>query len=176
MARVYVKRMMEKEINNGLNLFIQRKSKQIKCTCFDEVYQTGNPECDICGGEGVLYIVQKEKAVLQKSFNKMNEENTKTSLGSVDQSEYNLYLKSEVNPKINDKIFLAVWENGVPIGLKQVLKIQKVDPIINSEGKILLYNIFAKNSPKHTKLGTAIIKKARQRNMKIGDGFYVRPI
>jgi len=176
MARVDIKYTMEKEINNGFNLFIQRKSKQIKCTCFDEIHQTGNPECNICSGEGVLYRVQKEKAVLQKSPTASNAENTKTALGSIDQSEYNFYLRNEVHPKINDKIFLAVWNNGTPIELKQVLKIQKVDPIINNKGEILLYNIFAKNSPKHKKIGTAIIKKAKQENMKIGDGFYVRPI
>lgn len=176
MAKVDVQKTMNEEIKKGIDILIQRKSKKIKCSCFDEVYQTGDSNCRICLGEGILYKIQKEKAILQKGSDNSNSDIKKTELGNVNISSFNLYLKENIKPSTGDKIFIASWNYKNPTHLKRVLEIKKVDPIINNEGKNLLFKIVALNSPKDFKIGKAIIKKAGEKQLNYGEGFYVRPI
>lgn len=176
MAKVNVKKTMEKEIENGVDILIQRKSMKVKCSCFDELNKSGDSKCNICLGEGLLYKVQKERSIFQKNSPQSNSEIKQTNLGYINQSKFNLYLKANVKPSVNDKIFMASWQYDLPIELKRVLRIETVNPIIDNRGNTLLYDVQVKNDPKNFNIGKAIVKKTRDKKIRYGEGFYVRPL
>ena len=45
------------------DILYNRATKFIKCRCFDPMYQSGNPRCNICNGSGHLTSLERMEVI-----------------------------------------------------------------------------------------------------------------
>ena len=47
----------------GINVLYIRNCKYVRCSCFDDLNKTGDPNCKICMGSGYFASIQKTQAI-----------------------------------------------------------------------------------------------------------------
>ncbi len=122
----------------GINVLYVRNCKFVRCTCFDDLNKTGDPDCPLCRGTGYFASIQKVKAIeSSNSAYSSNNAILKTSLGVTDQKNEIYYFQYNFNPKERDMILKVTWDkNGYPVDILQVLEITTVYEMRGDKGRI----------------------------------------
>ena len=134
------------------DILYNRATKFIKCRCFDPMYQSGNPRCNICNGSGHL-----------------------TSLERMEVIEYSY----KAAPRRKDLIMVTGWNRDkTPTNLHHVYEIKDVDPVRGDGGRVEYYRVLATQVPDlRRQLQDAINRiPAEGRRLIAGGKRYVWPI
>ena len=124
----------------GINVLYIRNCKYVRCSCFDDLNKTGDPNCKICMGSGYFASIQKIQAI-ESSNSAYSDSNsiTQMPIGITDQKNEIYYIRHNLNPKERDYILKVTWDiNGNPIDIVKVLEIVNVYEMRGDNGRIEL--------------------------------------
>lgn len=124
----------------GINVLYVRNCKFVRCTCFDDLNKTGDPNCKLCMGTGHFASIQKIKAI-ESSNSAYSSENSITSnpIGTTNQKNEIYYIRHQFNPKERDMILKVTWDKqGNPVDVLQVLEIVNVYEMRGDKGRVEL--------------------------------------
>jgi hypothetical protein len=124
----------------GINVLYVRNCKFVRCSCFDDLNKTGDPNCKLCMGTGYFASIQKIKAI-ESSNSAYSSENsiTSTSIGVTNQKNEVYYIRHQFNPKERDVILKVTWDKyGNPVDVLQVLEIINVYEMRGDKGRVEL--------------------------------------
>ena len=124
----------------GINVLYIRNCKYVRCSCFDDLNKTGDPNCKICMGSGYFASIQKTQAI-ESSNSAYSDSNSiaQMSIGVTDQKNEIYYIRHNLNPKERDYILKVTWDtNGNPIDIVKVLEIVNVYEMRGDNGRIEL--------------------------------------
>ena len=124
----------------GINVLYIRNCKYVRCSCFDDLNKTGDPNCKICMGSGYFASIQKTQAI-ESSNSAYSDSNSiaQMPIGITDQKNEIYYIRHNLNPKERDYILKVTWDiNGNPIDIVKVLEIVNVYEMRGDNGRIEL--------------------------------------
>lgn len=124
----------------GINVLYVRNCKFVRCTCFDDLNKTGDPNCKLCMGTGHFASIQKVQAI-ESSNSAYSSENslTSTPIGATNQKNEIYYIRHQYNPKERDMILKVTWDKqGYPVDVLQVLEITNVYEMRGDKGRVEL--------------------------------------
>ena len=124
----------------GINVLYIRNCKYVRCSCFDDLNKTGDPNCKICMGSGYFASIQKTQAI-ESSNSAYSDSNSiaQMPIGVTDQKNEIYYIRHNLNPKERDYILKVTWDiNGNPIDIVKVLEIVNVYEMRGDNGRIEL--------------------------------------
>lgn len=129
----------------SISIFIIRKNKLTKCKCYNPLHRTGDANCKICGGSGMLNTIEKIEAIQQTMDTEDALQNTE--LGIVVSDLMCFYINHKDIPFEKDELLIVGYnEKKIPIDIKENYIIQSVQPLKGDNGRIELYKVFAKKS------------------------------
>ena len=124
----------------GIHVLYIRNCKFVRCTCFDDLNKTGDPNCKLCMGTGHFASIQKVQAI-ESSNSAYSSENslTSTPIGATNQKNEIYYIRHQYNPKERDMILKVTWDKqGYPVDVLQVLEITNVYEMRGDKGRVEL--------------------------------------
>lgn len=145
---------LRKELDNILSNFgyyviLQRTSRKIRCFCYDEKLQEAKSNCLACGGTG--WIGRLEKHVTRKDeasdIITYPDKIKQTDIGKMASPSDVFYFKHYVHPQVGDYIFEVGWTNNKPTNLLTVYRINHVQPVRGTGGRIEYYWAACKREP-----------------------------
>lgn len=138
--------MDELFVEFGYYVLLQRTSRKIHCSCWNEQSQEGNSKCTKCNGTGWLIKIERHKTRKQDGANTPSKPNLnqQVEVGNVWTSSSVFYLRHDVNPQVGDIIYEVGWNNNRPINLINAHQISHVEPCRGNHGRIEYYRITAR--------------------------------
>lgn len=130
----------------SLKVLLVRANKLTKCKCFNPLHGDGDRKCRICGGTGNINIIEQVSAI-HENIN-ANALVKMTELGLSVSNTIILELAYKLMPKVRDKVFIVGYDSkGLPVDIKKSCSIVSVDEIRGENGRVELYQVYAKYSP-----------------------------
>ena len=136
--RVEEKRLIEEF---GFDALYIRNCKFVRCSCFDDLNKTGDPNCPLCFGSGYFASIEKIKTI-ESSNSAYSSTNTiiNTDIGQTEQKNEIYYINYDLSPKARDFILKVTWDKfGNPIDIIQVLEIVGKYEMRGDKGRVELY-------------------------------------
>lgn len=124
----------------GIHVLYVRNCKFVRCSCFDDLNKTGNPDCKLCMGTGHFASIQKIKTI-ESSNSAYSSQNAivSNSTGVTNQKNEIFYIRHQFNPKERDMILKVAWDkDGYPVDVLQVLEIINVYEMRGDKGRVEL--------------------------------------
>lgn len=121
----------------GVDILYVRASKYAKCKCYDELFKSGNPKCRLCLGTGKLTVLEKATV-----FYNNNSYYTKQSgVGKYNAMIGEFIFKYDSDVTFNDLILIVGCKNNIIIDVKQVYKVNNVNPVRGNNGRVEYYEV-----------------------------------
>lgn len=144
----------ELESAYGINVVHIQNSKYIKCKCFNDLYKTGNPKCNLCFGTGRVTTLSIKKAI------KYNQEggSVDTELGNIvkDKNVFIFNHTYEISEK--DYILMVGFNNGCIKDIKNQFEVEYVDEVRGDRGRIEYKIVYTKNCNYKSQMENSIKK------------------
>lgn len=141
-------KLIEKEF--GVSILLVRCQNLTRCKCYDTLSKTGNSNCKMCGGTGMVNSIEHRKAIVQtlSTDNSMSP----APIGLMSTDTLLFHFGYEINPMERDMILIVGFDkSGIPIDVKEVYVITTSDPIRGDRGRIEYYKVYAKMAPEKLK-------------------------
>ena len=125
----------------GINVLYVNNCKFVRCTCFNDLNKTGDPNCKKCFGTGHFASVTKIP-VIESSNSPYSTTNGIRNLpiGTTDQKDEIYYIQHQYNPKERDMILKVTWDKkGNPVDILKVLEITNVWEHRGDAGRLELF-------------------------------------
>jgi len=122
----------------GIDVLYVRQCKYVKCSCFDDLNKTGNPDCPMCHGSGWFSSIQKVKAIESRNAQGAYGSGSslaKMDIGITDQMSEIFYIQQQYNPKERDFLLKVTWKDGMPVDILKVLEIINVWEMRGDDGR-----------------------------------------
>lgn len=132
--------ILEKEYATYV-LHIQ-SSKYIKCKCFNDLYKSGNPKCNLCFGSGRLTKISVKKAI---SYN-MEGTSIASEMGNVVKDRNVFIFNYKSNLKEKDIILLVGFSNNKILDIKKVFEVDYTNNVRGDRGRIEYNVVYTKNT------------------------------
>ena len=158
------------------DILYNRATKFIKCRCFDPMYQSGNPRCNICNGSGHLTSLERMEVI---EYTPDLKTLGSSPLGTYARHEKVFFLSYKAAPRRKDLIMVTGWNRDkTPTNLHHVYEIKDVDPVRGDGGRVEYYRVLATQVPDlRRQLQDAINRiPAEGRRLIAGGKRYVWPI
>jgi hypothetical protein len=97
---------------NGHYVLLQRTSRKIRCRCWKEFEQEGDPHCKVCLGKGWISKIERHKTRYDSAIQIISRTNL-NQLGELGKSWVdgrNFYWKHDVQLQVGDVIFEVGWD------------------------------------------------------------------
>lgn len=124
-----------------------RTNQRFRCSCFSERNgEATNVTCPICYGSGFKATVERvltRRKLLTASQSLIASRST-TDVGNLQVVGYTYYMEFDTAPKSGDFIFEVIWDNGVPIEVKEKLLISAVDAKYGLRGRTEFFQVYAR--------------------------------
>lgn len=117
-------------------VLLQRTSKRIRCTCYNETYKEAHGKCPKCLGAGWLFKFEKHKVLKQDAIMSNDNGLIVTNLGFIDHGYATFYFSHEVPISKGDYLWEVSWKKGKPIKLNTLYKIKEASEQRGETGKI----------------------------------------
>jgi hypothetical protein len=142
--RKYFKRLL---LKHGHAVYLVQFDRRIKCICYREKEQEGDPNCKICFGQG-----HPAKVFRYLTRSRLLDATTHSTRleppGEASPHGYNFYFQHFVHPAKGDFVLEpASNEAGKLIGLKNVYVISHSEPEICNREQIEYYKVYARAQP-----------------------------
>ena len=147
----------------GHPILLQRSSRKIRCSCWNELYQEADSKCVLCNGIGWLVRIEKHLARRQDASVAVTRPNRvqDTLVGDVMTGANMFFVQHHVHPAVQDIIYEIGWDaKNNPINIISVHEINSVEPERGQRGRIEYYRV-------HTRLSGVnfIVKQIRPRKI-----------
>ncbi|URZ09259.1 hypothetical protein [Clostridium felsineum] len=127
----------------GEDILYIKINDSIKCSCFNEFYKVGDPDCLKCLGTGFNITIEKTKVI---NYNSMKNTVQHSKVGEIYSPIYTLYFDHTKNPEIKDRICLSEFSEN-QINIKAVCEITGTNAEKGSLGRNEFYTVQAKTRP-----------------------------
>ena len=124
----------------GINVLYIRNCKYVRCSCFDDLNKTGDPNCKLCFGTGHFASIEKIQAIESSNSAYSSDSSiTQLPIGVTDQKNEVYYIRHPFVPKERDMILKVTWDSqGYPIDIVKVLEIINVYEMRGDKGRVEL--------------------------------------
>ena len=123
------------------HILYNRTTKYIKCKCFNELYKSGNPRCQICHGNGYLTSLERMEVI---EYTPDLKALSASSLGSYSRHEKVFFFSYKAAPKRKDLMLVTGWnKDQTPSNLHEVYEVKDVNVVRGDEGKVEYYRVLA---------------------------------
>lgn len=141
--RQEVEGLIERE---GHYVLLQRTSRKIRCTCWNEKYQEADPNCPYCLGKGFVSRIERHKIRRQTAVNVIALPNNiqQTPIGQLSTDTRLFFFKHDTKPKKGDIIMEVGWRGQRPTHLITVYEISHADDMREHNGRIEFFQVTAK--------------------------------
>lgn len=117
-------------------VMLQRTSKKIRCSCFNNKYQEPGARCPKCLGTGRLFKFEKLKVFKQDYPGSPETAITKHPIGELSFGYKTFYFEHDTFPQQNDYIWEVAWDKNKPIKLNTLYRIQSTTELRGESGRI----------------------------------------
>lgn len=142
---------LRKEVNTiiedtGHYVLLQRRSRFLRCSCWNEKYQEPDNSCPICLGDGRVSRIERHKVRRELATNIITIPNAiqRTEIGRVATDTRLFFMKHDVHPKKGDIIMEVGWDKNKPTHLIAQYEISFADDMREHKGRIEFYQVTAK--------------------------------
>jgi hypothetical protein len=149
--------------DTGFYVLLQRQSKKIHCSCWNEKYQEGKHDCTLCGGTG--WVVRIERHLTRNmDANIPVAEPTMNQVSNVGRSAVQLtrwYFMHDVHPQIGDMIYEVTWDPKnphKPTGLVAAHMINQAYAKRGDHGRIEYWSCAARSETINNKVRNIIVR------------------
>ena len=128
----------------SLNILYIRASKFIKCTCYNNLYKSGDANCPMCFGRGYLNSIQMVRAIKgAASYEQVGK--IISQIGVITKDNELVYMANEVVPNISDLIVVTKYNSdNEPVEAHSVFDVQTAIPVHGDHGRIEFYAVVTK--------------------------------
>lgn len=133
--------MAELAKENAYEVLIQKTSRKIRCSCFNEKYNEPDTKCPKCIGTGWLFKFEKQKAFKQSAS--PSGQIVYTDIGTMLSGYNTFFFEHNVSIDEGDYIWEVTWKEDKPIKLVNLYKVQSVDRKRGPSGSIQYKLIYA---------------------------------
>lgn len=141
---------------NSIKILYVRNNKTTRCKCFNQLHQSGDSKCIMCGGSGVLSSAEiidtfQNPSSMDDSLRISGEKNT--DIGRANLYSKTFYFKHNIFPSTGDKIIIVGFDsNNIPIEVKESLYIGICREVRGFNGRIEMFKTICRSSPQSTTL------------------------
>jgi hypothetical protein len=142
---------LRKEIHDiieetGHHVLLQRSSRWLRCSCWNEKYQEAEAGCSLCLGKGKVTRIERHKVRDQLATNiiTLPEHIQRTAIGRIATDTRVIFMKHDTHPKIGDIIMEVGWNGQRPTHIIHQYEINYADPLREKKGRIEFYQVTAK--------------------------------
>jgi hypothetical protein len=163
----------------SINVLYIRNNKFVRCSCFNDLEKTGNPDCLKCFGSGYFASIQKFRAIESStSPYSSNNQTQPKPIGAIDYKEEVYYFDYSVAPRMRDYILIVTWKNNKPVDVVKVLEISNIYEMRGDNGRIEVYGAHITNKPDSVKQFNSFLKKLPEKALRIigKGGKYIWPM
>ena len=147
----------------GFWVLLQRNSKRIHCTCWNEKYQEGLSTHTPCGGTGWITRIERiqtrrKEAAITVTRPDLTQE---ASIGRVVTNEFYWYARWDTFPRAGDLLYEVNWDNTNairPVSLVKVHSINAVDEYRGDNGMVIYNTIATRQTTSNLKVENLIIR------------------
>lgn len=129
--------------NTKYKVLLQRTSKKIHCSCYNDKYHEGKAHCNKCLGTGYLFKFEKQKTFKQDYASSPDSAILFTEIGQFSYNTRTFYFSHDSNPQAKDYIWEVSWKGEKPIELKNLYRIKSVGEQRGVNGRIEFYVVVA---------------------------------
>jgi hypothetical protein len=160
----------------GISVLYIRNCKFVRCSCFDDIEKTGNPDCKRCYGSGYFASIQKFRTI-QNAVSSNSSNIDIKPIGAVDTKEEIFYFDYKVVPKERDFILKVTWKGNRAIDVVRVFEVTGVYEMRGDNGRVEVFGVHVDNRPDAVKDFNNVIKRFPDRAMNIlgKGGRYIWP-
>jgi len=163
--RSEVKEMIEE---SGIDILYRRKSKLIKCLCFNELHKSADPECEVCQGTGRMIAFEKIKLFANPNAPNANNMNIiSTDMGPMLNGTYIIVGDERSHLTIGDTIYMVGWEGRYPVTLHGVLEITSVNVMRQQNGRVEYYLGYGKINTVEIDRAKTVLKKITGKEVEV---------
>jgi hypothetical protein len=163
----------------SINVLYIRNNKFVRCSCFNDLEKTGNPDCPKCFGSGYFASIQKFKAIESSTspYSSNNQTQAKP-IGAIDYKEEVYYFDYTVTPKLRDYILIVTWKDNKPVDVIKVLEISNIYEMRGDNGRIEVYGAHITNKPDSVKQFNNFLKRLPKKALNVigKGGKYIWPM
>lgn len=131
---------------NGHYILLQRASKKIRCTCWQEKEQEADPNCPICLGAGRISRIERHKVRRDTASATAQLPNAlqQTPIGHVASGTKVFFMKFDTQPKKGDIIMEVGWKGHLPTHLITAYEINYAEDLRGDHGRVEFYQVWTK--------------------------------
>lgn len=153
---------------NGIYVLYRRKSKKIKCTCFNELHKSADPDCPVCEGTGRMVSFERIKVVVNPNNAGASSSSVQmTELGSAYSPKFIVVGNEQAHLTAGDIIYLVGWKGNYPVTINKVLEITFAEPMRQENGRAEYSLGYAKVNPEEIKRAQKVLKKITGKEVEV---------
>lgn len=123
-------KVMEKEFS--IKVLYLNSNKYIKCKCFNDLYKSGNPKCNLCCGSGRLTTLQLVNTIMYNSTGT----SIASELGNMVKDNNVFIFNHKIQLKEKDIVLVVGFKNGFISDLKEMYEVDYVDIVRGDRGRV----------------------------------------
>lgn len=141
--RQEIEKMIEE---TGHYVLLQRTSRKIRCSCWNEKNQEADPNCVYCLGKGWVSRIERHKVRRQTAVNVISLPNNiqQTPIGQLSTDTRLFFFKHDTMPKKGDIIMEVGWKGQRPTHLIAAHEISHADDMREQRGRIEFFQVTTK--------------------------------
>lgn len=136
--------MNELAKESAYEILIQKTSRKIRCSCFNEKYSEPDSKCPKCIGTGWLFKFEKQKAFKQSASAGTSGTIAFTEMGVITSNYSTFFFQHDTVIDEGDYIWEVAWKENKPIKLINLYKAQSVDKKRGESGSVQYKVVLAK--------------------------------
>lgn len=147
--------------DTGHYVLLQRTSRKIRCSCWNEKHQEADPSCPYCLGLGWVSRIERHKIRRQTAVNVISLPNNiqQTPIGQLSTDTRLFFFKHDTMPKKGDIIMEVGWKGQRPTHLITTHEISHSDDMREQNGRIEFFQVTTKEKSVDTKIRGFSVRK-----------------
>lgn len=157
----------------GHPVLLIRQNKTVRCTDYNEMYQSSDKQCPICLGLGYLFSIEKhicrsQVAAIPETLPRMK---TSITAGELAIDSKMFFLKYDVRPSKDDLIVECSWDGAKPIidEYSALYEINYPQPYRGAGGEVIYFRTACKSDPVEATLRLSTIAGTQYMAIDRGD-------
>lgn len=129
---------------SAYEVLVQKTSRKIRCSCFNEKYSEPDPKCPKCIGTGWLFKFERQKAFKQSASAGVSGNVLIAEIGMVASGYSTFFFQHDAQIDEKDYIWEVAWKENKPIKLMNLYKAEGVEKKRGETGSIQYKVVMAK--------------------------------
>lgn len=121
---------------NRYEVLLQRTSRKIRCSCFNEKYQEADSKCNKCLGNGWIFKFEKHKAFKQDYTGSPDTAILFTDAGQIEHGYKMFYFKHDTPISVKDYVWEVHWKKSKPSKLINLYRVRDISYLRGDNGRI----------------------------------------